>query len=159
MYYQWHPLYGQEVIVRKSKAGKRGVFCCQIDNDDKRDNREIPIWMFDQFYCEQMVCSSEPYVFWTTLLDLRQLLDASMHTVTDEMVEDRSPQLTGETDEATIQTKDSDTAERLVRRPNGTATVVGLSHRSAKDGDRVDCPDVEAATGSRRGRHNSGAGV
>ena len=45
--YPWHPLYGKEVIVRGRKARRRSVLRCQVDDDDKRDNREIPEWMLE----------------------------------------------------------------------------------------------------------------
>jgi hypothetical protein len=32
-----------DVIVHGKKEGDRGVFRCQVDDDDKRDNREVPL--------------------------------------------------------------------------------------------------------------------
>ena len=55
--YPWHPLYGQDVIVRETRASRR-VLRCQVDDDETRDNREIPLWMFDAVRCARMVPTS-----------------------------------------------------------------------------------------------------
>src|SRR5258708_7277602 len=68
--YPWHSLYGRDVVVRGSKAGRKGVLRCQVDDDDKRDNREVPIWMFDQVVCARMYQSSQPHVSWPALVAL-----------------------------------------------------------------------------------------
>lgn len=74
-----HPLYGKEVIVRGRKAGRRDVLRCQVDDDDKRDNREVPEWMFDQVFCSRIRRSSKPHTSWEALTDLRRLLGMSHH--------------------------------------------------------------------------------
>ena len=62
--YPWHPLYGQDVMVRGQKAGSRGVLRCQVHGDETRDNREIPMWMFDAVVCARMLPTSPPQVCW-----------------------------------------------------------------------------------------------
>jgi hypothetical protein len=63
------------VVVRGAKKGTKGVLRCQIDDDDRRDNREVPAWMFDQARCSRMQALESPQVAWETLRELRRLLD------------------------------------------------------------------------------------
>ena len=74
MEYPWHPQYGHDVIVRGQKAGSRGVLQCQVDDDETRVTREIPMWMFDAVRCARMARTSRPQVCWEALLDLRRVL-------------------------------------------------------------------------------------
>ncbi len=73
------------------KGGRRDVLRCQVDDDDKRDNREIPRWMFDPVLCSRMVLCSQPHVCWEALVDLRRLLAEACPASGGETVEDRSP--------------------------------------------------------------------
>ena len=56
------------------KRGVRTVFRCTVE-DDCRDNREVPAWMFDGVRCSRMQLSLLPCVSWQALRDLRHLLD------------------------------------------------------------------------------------
>ena len=152
--YPWHPLYGKEVTVRGRKAGRRSVLRCQVDDDDKRDNREIPEWMFDEVFCSRIRSSSKPHASWEALADLRRLLDESGKTDAGETVEDRSPPAKEGTDARTRQTTNPQPAGRAVRSHQRSAKVAGHSLRRAKGGDRATCPDTESspATGNNRPR-------
>src|ERR1700687_2234397 len=87
--YPWHSLYGRDVIVCGSKAGTKGVLRCQVDDDHKRDNREVPTWMFDQVVCARMYHSSQSQVSWQALVELRRLLDDSVRRDVREHVENK----------------------------------------------------------------------
>ena len=115
MQYPWHSLYGRDVVVRGSKAGTKGVLRCQVDDDDKRDNREVPIWMFDQVVCARMCHSSQPHVSWQALVELRRLLHDSVRIDVRENVENKSPPTTEGTDEAGTRSTESRASSQAVR--------------------------------------------
>ncbi len=121
--YPWHSLFGRDLVVRGSKAGRTGVLRCQVDDDDKRDNREIPIWMFDQVVCARMYHSSQPHVSWQALVELRRLLNASVRIDVRENVENESPPTTEGTDEAGTRTTESSASSRAVRSAERSAVV------------------------------------
>ena len=131
--YPWHPLYGQDVIVRETRASRR-VLRCQVDDDETRDNREIPLWMFDAVRCARMVPTSQPQVCWAALLDLRRLLDETRPDEKPAAIEDRCPSTTEGTDATSSGTTWSRPASRPVRTPAPAATLAGPASRHAHDG-------------------------
>jgi hypothetical protein len=49
--------------VRGVKAGKTTFLRCRVDEDDRRDDREVPTWMFDLARCSRMQLVSQ-LLFW-----------------------------------------------------------------------------------------------
>jgi hypothetical protein len=151
--YPWHSLFGRDVVVRGSKAGRTGVLRCQVDDDDKRDNREMPTWMFDQVVCGRMYHSSQPHVSWRALIELRQLLHNSVRMNVRENVENESPPTTEGTNEAGTRTTESRASTRAVRSAERSAPVVEPPDRQPKESDRPNRADAEApAVSGRRAR-------
>jgi hypothetical protein len=54
-------LHGQDVVVHGAKVGMRTVLRCKVEDDDRRDNREVPTWMFDEVRCSRMQISALPF--------------------------------------------------------------------------------------------------
>lgn len=130
--YPWHPLYGQEVVVRQARPGSR-VLRCRVEADETRDNREIPAWMFDSVLCARMVTTSQPQVSWAALVDLRRLLDETRREEKPAALEDRCPSTTEGTDATSTGTLPRPRASRPVRAPGSTATVAGPASRRTDD--------------------------
>ncbi len=147
VHYPWHPLYGQDVIVRGRKGGRCSVLRCQLDDDDKRDNRQVPMWMFDKVVCSRMVLSSQPHVCWEALLDLRRLLDDSGQTKAGETLEDRFLQTMEGTDAPTRQTNCT-SAGGAVRSSERSTKLARPTRRHAKNSNAVACTDAEATAPS-----------
>src|SRR5712671_219912 len=137
----WHSLYGRDVVVRGSKAGTKGVLRCQVDDDDKRDNREVPIWMFDQVVCARMCHSSQPHVSWQALVELRRLLHDSVRIDVRENVENKSPPTTEGTDEAGTRSTESRASSQAVRSAERSAPVVEPPGRKPRESDRPNRAD------------------
>ena len=153
--YPWHPLYGQDVIVRETRAGSRSVLRCQVDADETRDNREIPLWMFDAVRCARMVPTPQPQVCWAALLDLRRLLDETRPAKAPATIEDRCPSTTEETDATSTGTIRRPPASRPVRARASTATLAGPASRHTHDSDGAPRPTARrpaaAASDTPRG--------
>jgi hypothetical protein len=149
VHYRWHPLYGKDVVVRGKKDGMRGVLRCQVDDDDKRDNREVPVWMFDRVRCELAEITARPHVSWDALLDLRWLLDNAGETVACNAARDGSPSKTEETHAAEEEAIKSKPSDRAVRCPQGTAALGRIPGRDKADGDRAGGSHAAAAATSR----------
>ena len=103
--------------VRNWANSSRNVLRCQVDEDEARENREIPLWMFDAVRCARMVPTSQPQVCWAALLDLRRLLDETRPEETAATIEDRCPSTTEGTDATSPGTTRSPAASRPVRAP------------------------------------------
>ena len=55
MEYPWHPLFGQDVLIKGEKRGPGAhVLRCHVPGDERRDCLHIPIWMFDGVRCGRM---------------------------------------------------------------------------------------------------------
>jgi hypothetical protein len=146
--YPWHPQYGKDVIVRGQIARRQSALRCQVDDDDKRDNREIPEWMFDQVLCSHLLLSSQPSVSWEALVELRRLLDESGMTDAGEKVEHWSPPTKEVTGAQTTQKTTQKPADRTVRSCERPAKVAGHSIRCTDDGDEATCPDIASTPAS-----------
>ena len=64
------------------------VFHCRVDNDETRDSREVPAWMFDATICEGMRLLDAPHVSIEALVALQRLLVESS-CARDEQAQDR----------------------------------------------------------------------
>ena len=126
--YPWHPWYGQQVIVRQTRAGDRGVLRCKVDDDRMLDNREIRLWMFDAARCARMVPTSQPQVSWVALLELRRLLDETRPEEKPAAIEDRCPSTTEGTDATSTGTTRRPRTSRHVRDPASTPRWPDLPH-------------------------------
>lgn len=135
VHYPWHPLHGRDVLVRGAKTGRRTVLRCQVDDDDRRDNREVPTWMFDQARCSQMVPSASPSVSWEALHELRRLLDDTTRLGDRVAVETPSPTFEG-IHETALEPRKSTRPDRTLRRAARSAEVVGPPATCASDTDR-----------------------
>jgi hypothetical protein len=77
VYYAWHPLCGQTVIVcREVVRLSVAVAECRLVGQEHRRGPSIPQWMFDRAVCSGMFLADKPRVHWQSLADLRRLLDA-----------------------------------------------------------------------------------
>ena len=141
-------MYGRDVVVHGSKARGKGVLRCQIDNDDKRDNREVPAWIFDASRCAQMHHSSWPHVSWQALLDLRLLLRESVPTGAPEKVENRPSSITEGTNETWADRTESGASSGAIRSTQRSTSVVGSSSRQPEESDRSARANAEGGPGS-----------
>jgi hypothetical protein len=76
--YRWHPWRGRSFLVL-SEYRRDGVqsVVCTADGDERRRGSRLPAWMFDERLCSAMCLVSNPYVSWSALEDLRELLDGA----------------------------------------------------------------------------------
>jgi hypothetical protein len=76
--YPWHPLFGQDVLIKGEKRGPGAhVLRCHVPGDERRDCLHIPIWMFDAATCTRMRLEPQPYVGLEALDELRAVLEVA----------------------------------------------------------------------------------
>jgi hypothetical protein len=74
--YRWHPWYGKRVQVSQKidKGGCIGTIyrCC----DEHGQRRDLAGWLFDRARCAQMALVEDAFPSWSSLLDVKQLLES-----------------------------------------------------------------------------------
>ena len=136
MWYPWHPLYGEDVLVSFEVAHRHreAALRCRVNPDDGRDALEVPAWMLDRAVCSRLQAVSAPRVPFSCLLELKQLLGQVLPghaTATDR--EDQQLVHRGADDKATMP-EQSGTAEP-VSPTTTTSGVVGAAKADAELGD------------------------
>ena len=154
MHYRWHPLYGRDLIVHFRVDWRSGVaFRCQVGEDDVRDRRDIPAWMFDGAACSQMQLVSEPYVSLEALRELRHLLDSAGR---GRECQDRSRFKPGGSDD-TEETAGEQAAPAGAFRSVPASAEMGLAGTGrSEERDEVGGPDDAGAPGQARGTSPGG---
>jgi len=142
--------------VQGAKVGAQTVLRCKVDDDDRRDNREIPAWMFDGARCSRMQISPLPWVSWEALRELRRLLDGARDRRGPGALEDRSSPSAERTDEPAKEATEAERTERPVLRPgDGESSAMGGplgGHTTISDRVvRADAAAVSSGKGAKRG--------
>jgi hypothetical protein len=145
--YPWHPLYGRDVYVQGTKVSwQRGLALrCKLDPEDTRYGFEVPAWMFERATCSTMHLS-RPQVVWSSLLELKELLERHKSRPAGEtQLELRHQPESGGVDDqeegrgrsyprGTVVSQGPTPRVALGRLAQGDTTSHGRSHRQAASG-------------------------
>ena len=103
---------------------------CRVGRDEKRDNREVPAWMFDEGRCAMMELCTDPHVCWESLVELKELLRVAV-TARLPSSDDLSLQTRERPNESQTQAAGSTPTGGAVRGNSRPTEMDGASERGA----------------------------
>ena len=154
--YPWHPLFGQEVVVRSEfcRAGE-AVVRCQVSEDERGDCLRVPAWMFERARCAMLQLCERPSVTVEALRTLKELLHSSW-MASSGRVQDRDvqPSDVGGIDAAARVSDNTSPSPISTRRHTGRARddVEGSAGGSEGRRRRAHCRNASRASRAKRNR-------